>query len=396
MLSVPLRDDAEPLLTEVEPPEEARVEVFLPIVSFPVVFLPPKTPDPTYLVGIELGVPAPLMPDQGLLYRPPPPDDLRTSVVAIPLPNTIHIEPIVEKHGAEEAPAAEEQTPDDEPFVITKSGNLTENAADSSDTGPVFEPIEERIPRRPAVTRAERTITAGQRFSISLRGTGWIFLGSSMPVDFIGRERFDDEVVFTFRSRVPTAESQDLKPVIELSFEMQDLTAGDRYRHEEQVMLAPPRRVGDSAIDTEPPSHRSDEVEPAGQAEVLPLNQRIRNAAEREGSLTSEDETLLREILDEGVEDPYATLAFVERLVTAPVGRETIELLEALLEQGSPRYDFILFSLARLYEEPGIHRDLKRSHDLYTKLTDEYPLSEYWERANARIEYLERHFFYIR
>ncbi|TVR69760.1 MAG: hypothetical protein EA427_07135 [Spirochaetaceae bacterium] len=248
----------------------------------------------------------------------------------------------------------------------------------------------------PAPVRSERTVSPGSRFSVTLDGSGWIYLGSSGPIDFISREREAREVRFTFRMH----DLEDPRP-IELAFELQNLVDGRRSRHEEVVIPAgtiPERDVIPHA--TRGLVGRTDD---AGAESGASLIDRVRSAASGKGPLTRDEEPLLEEVLAtiEGTSGgpaihPGETLAFLERLVAAGDADGAIPLLEALLVVGSSRYDYLLFSLATFYEQAGPHRDIDRSLLLYRRLRDEYPLSDYWERTTRRIEYLERHFFFIR
>ncbi len=58
--------------------------------------------------------------------------------------------------------------------------------------------------------------------------------------------------------------------------------------------------------------------------------------------------------------------------------------------------DALLYQLARLYETDAESRNLRVSLSYYRRITDEFPLSRYWERSRARIEYIERHFIHVR
>ena len=55
---------------------------------------------------------------------------------------------------------------------------------------------------------------------------------------------------------------------------------------------------------------------------------------------------------------------------------------------------FYLYGLA--LEQAGPLKDIKRSYSNYKKVMDEYPQSEFWDKASARASYIERHYFEIR
>lgn len=72
-----------------------------------------------------------------------------------------------------------------------------------------------------------------------------------------------------------------------------------------------------------------------------------------------------------------------------------LDPLEAYLGRGGTPENpaQLYYRLGRLYEE---RRDARAAHRYYRRVVDDFPLSEYWEPAEARIQYLRRHFFDIR
>jgi hypothetical protein len=49
-----------------------------------------------------------------------------------------------------------------------------------------------------------------------------------------------------------------------------------------------------------------------------------------------------------------------------------------------------------MLEAPGPTRDLPAARGHYRIVLEEFPLSEHWEAARRRVEYLNRHYFHIR
>ncbi len=58
--------------------------------------------------------------------------------------------------------------------------------------------------------------------------------------------------------------------------------------------------------------------------------------------------------------------------------------------------DQIYYLLGVLYEKDTQFRDLKKSRNYYQKVLDEYPESFYADSSSERVNYLNRHFFYVR
>jgi hypothetical protein len=60
------------------------------------------------------------------------------------------------------------------------------------------------------------------------------------------------------------------------------------------------------------------------------------------------------------------------------------------------KIDEVYYHLGELYEKDTKFRNLKKSRDYYQKVLDEYPESIYADRACECVDYLNRHFFYVR
>ena len=78
-----------------------------------------------------------------------------------------------------------------------------------------------------------------------------------------------------------------------------------------------------------------------------------------------------------------------------PAAIELFELLVANFPSDSG-IDRAYFQLGRIYESDAELRNLRRALDYYRLIVDQYPISDYWEQASVRSEFLRRHFFDIR
>ena len=58
--------------------------------------------------------------------------------------------------------------------------------------------------------------------------------------------------------------------------------------------------------------------------------------------------------------------------------------------------DEAFFLYGQALELNGPTKDIKRAYAYYEKIRDEYPESAFWDRANDRVSYIERHYFDIR
>jgi hypothetical protein len=107
----------------------------------------------------------------------------------------------------------------------------------------------------------------------------------------------------------------------------------------------------------------------------------------------------VRAMLDYGELPAVGLLvSLTDRLTAAETTGDLVPILERVADkmnqaEGS---DEVLFRLAGHLETDPLHRNLRRSLAIYRQITSEYPLSRHWEASRKRIEYLERHFFYLR
>ena len=58
--------------------------------------------------------------------------------------------------------------------------------------------------------------------------------------------------------------------------------------------------------------------------------------------------------------------------------------------------DEALLLYGKALELNGPTKNIKRAYEYYKKLRDEYPESAFWDQADARVSYIERHYFDIR
>ena len=55
---------------------------------------------------------------------------------------------------------------------------------------------------------------------------------------------------------------------------------------------------------------------------------------------------------------------------------------------------FYLYGFA--LEQNGPYRDIQKAYNYYKKVSDDYPESPLWDKAQERASYIERHYFEIR
>lgn len=116
--------------------------------------------------------------------------------------------------------------------------------------------------------------------------------------------------------------------------------------------------------------------------------------------------------------DDYTTLVrYVEpfmRIDQLPIDTETVTLARYVIAKGDyhtarevlenyqssypsgDAMDEVLFLLGRVYEESTEFRDIAGARGAYERVFRDFPESPLSEKANERVRFLNRHFFYIR
>lgn len=72
------------------------------------------------------------------------------------------------------------------------------------------------------------------------------------------------------------------------------------------------------------------------------------------------------------------------------------EYINSFLEHSTDRRDEALYLKAQILESDGPQKNIKGSLETYKNLTENYPTSKYWDKANKRIIYLNRFYINIR
>lgn len=266
-----------------------------------------------------------------------------------------------------------------------------------------------------AETTETRSVRIGTDIEVRLPGRSWLYLGSEPPVAFLGRrvDEGGDETIFTFRVEEPAV----------LRFESQDLRTGERRRHEERITLADADDTATTAATPEGTSDRtagpptatgqavpqsadesgaiSDGARDGNEDEDLPVTpvQYVRSVSQ-EGFDTERHETVLAAVRsgDRSIDalSVDELISYIDAITAEGFVSEAATLLEALTERRRGENDAFLYRLAQLYEGDETVRDIRRARQLYQRLVDTYPFSEYYRSADERIRFLNRHFFYIR
>jgi len=325
----------------------------------------------------------------------------------------------------------------DAPFLAADS-SLTDDAASRTERGAELPPSTTGVPVIGSWVPGFDAVT-GTAISITLPGTGWIYVGNeygSGTADLIRKTSVGGDDQFQFivsqggeyglwfqREDVGSGEIVNQRIAV---------TAADSPEPEPEPVVgsrvaevpSPGRVVSDHAVvdDTvaantvaEVPSW-TDEVDAAlsrgDRLEAGRVYMRVISAGGDEGRLAARryfelatdgtDINLLGDAiaaLDESGGLMSADLqTAMEQLRSADGNENPIDSYEAIIasDRTFPGMDEAYFRLAGELRRPGQERDLKRARYLYVRIVDDFPLSRFWDQSAAAIEYLDRHFFEVR
>lgn len=265
-------------------------------------------------------------------------------------------------------------------------------AADS-ETGRSASPLPAAVPDSSApawaVTETQEsrtfTISSTEPRLVTLPGLGWTLRGGEGAYRLIERYMEDGSTVFTFLFSEPGGGV--------LNFQRQELAR----------RLLNRRKLVFTLIEKEPPlsSAGAAAAELAGETAAprgdLPSWDFYARAL-GSGALDPFREPFWREFLAAGAGEPEALLEAAQVLWRNAEWDALEPLLSALEGRDLPlwRQDELLFLQGRLHDVGSPWRDEKASLGYYRRLTENFPASLYWEEADQRARYIERHFFQIR
>jgi len=247
----------------------------------------------------------------------------------------------------------------------------------------------------------ERTVTYTMpgTIEIELERTGWIYTGEKNGKKGIvldSRRFVDNNTIFTFK----ILENDDYNIV----FHLQNTSGGSesssiviRRDGAEKESVIKPDNMESSAVkeDSFPkivtPSERKESREgsvPSSEKDAAAIissadsesNASLRSASKQQADMSPQD-----------VVKNAAALADKGDYVSA------IDLLEEIVQK-YPRLsdmDRVYYLLAKYYEAETPKRNAEKSIYYYSRILEEYPLSDYVDESEKRIKYLEKHFIYI-
>ena len=351
----------------------------------------------------------------------------------------VHINPLLETDRPYISPVPAVKESVDSPIRVEEEKTLSESGDNTGmESGSVAASLPEESPeitrdsvssddfQNPAVSAAapSRILEGPGEFTITLEGQGWIFRSDrSSPGSWRFLERKLEGNATDFRFRFTETGSWNLV------FEKQDLSSGGSESAVRHVVVSQ-----DSAIPRI-------ENGPISEGSVNPISGNIPSDSEsrNQAALDAEDEGRVEEALefwevDASRDDDAgrrARASLVESAVKSGSVNPLITWLPEYMKDGPDNeilasaldvferqagYDAQsrmilerlaaadtgdrepewLFRLASYLEKPGAYRNLDRSAALYQEVISGWPLSDWRDKSEERLLWLQRHYFRVR
>lgn len=250
-----------------------------------------------------------------------------------------------------------------------------------------------------------RAVAKGERFELRFPGSGWIYLGDEDGKEGVRYEtrRFEGtEAIFALR---PETVGEYV-----LRFQRQDPLDGSTDSRLVKVAVSPELAVmASSASETVPkalqPATASAPASPAAPASA-PLAAAAPStapvaapspAAPAAVTPLASSPAIAPATLDLGaISDPDRLLALARSELEAKRTQSALAVLDRYRELFPYGGDELFFLYGLAYEQDTPFRNVKKAHEAYKRVRDEYPRSRRWREAADRIAFLERHYFGLR
>jgi len=259
----------------------------------------------------------------------------------------------------------------------------------------VVDPSAEKLPD---ISRTVE-VSAGSRFDISFDGSGWTYLGERTDKDGVRYEgrRFEGSSILFSLSAMKEGEYV-------LRFQRQDALRGISYEEHIGVKVSP--RSSTQSVSAGAKSGASS----GGSTGTSAASASVSSPSSSTGAAQSGaggSGTVSAATGSSGTTQSAATSAsipdtadgmilYAREQLAAGKPQAAIEALDRFFARFPAGMDEAFYLYALALEQSGPLKDIKRALSFYKIVRDEYPESSFWDKANARISYIERHYFDIR
>ena len=219
-------------------------------------------------------------------------------------------------------------------------------------------------------------VPVNKEFSVVIQNVGWIFVSSTgIAVELQRSVPQSDSTMFFFMASAVGAST--------LGFERYDLGAGTDYFHTANITIVPEK--DDSA------------------SEDTSMNASILGADSTEnGEAFSVETASLAELANflerEDLKDYQSAEVFKRLHSEIENGRVegVLPILRILLVRDKDNLDATYYHLGAAYETSSSFQDVESAVSFYRLVQTRFPLSEYYDKAHRRREFLERNFIQLR
>jgi hypothetical protein len=257
--------------------------------------------------------------------------------------------------------------------------------------------------KKPDITR-NFSVVEGTRFEVPFDGTGWTYLGEQTNREGIAYDsrRFEATSLVFLLNPVKAGDYI-------LRFQRQDSLRGISYEELIGVTVTP-KSAGATSAAVAPTSAAVAPTSAAAaptstaavptSAAVAPTSAAAvptSAAVVPTSAAAAPTSAAVAPLIDAAtLATPEAALLAARSELTAGRVPGTLAALDRLLALAPSGTDEAYILYARALEANGPRKDINRAYSYYKKLRDEYPESPYWNEADARCSYIERHYFDIR
>lgn len=231
--------------------------------------------------------------------------------------------------------------------------------------------------------------TRNQRFEIRLLGSGWTYLGDEDGKDGLRFEtrRFEgNEAVFTLR---PERNDDYL-----LRFQRNDPVSGERETILAKVSVRDAGQAASQAQAATQPTAPS--TLPAATGSAQDTGAASAPSPDAASAAPAAPEQAAPASASASIREPEALLAFARSELDARRVRSALDALDRYVELFRRGDDELFYLYGLAYEQDTPFRDIRKAHENYKRVRDEYPRSRRWRAAAERVAYLERHFYGLR
>ena len=287
---------------------------------------------------------------------------------------------------------------------------------------------DEQTPEEIIITPS-RTVSLkkGETLSITYPGSGWIYMGSTSEYNNLasrGRKLGTTDTKYTLLAKEPGTQIHHFYKIDNLTGEYIDdyieVTVLDKKGSSSTVIEAPEYK---EAVPKKPETPAKSSATKQKEAQAA-IEQQEKAAEQPQASTTTEekksaasnkteqpvtveksddvvivvdeDDSLIV-VDDEEEEEQIIDLSgLIEEAQDAIKSKKYGDAYTALskyLEYSTDGRDEALYLMGQILESDSKFRNIKEAVNTYQTLCDNYPASEYWDKANKRIIYLKR--FYI-